>query len=622
MYVFRLSDYLGNVNFCLRESDTPLSLPSRSKVLNAVTNNVFRSLIIGNEQMVKDTQQLFDAYREMVDETPCDLSAELVSTGKSEFERACVQDQLTAKLYMDALFELLTAGATGDAVFGGIYDRGYKRLLTALRDAGCKFSEKSQRPTPADVNICLSLLDISMDCTTLSKTSTLNAISNCVSRAILYGSRADQRRLASILEEALPKLIIDWFGDLGDNMNNQEALYVQALILYLRDGLSVAQHAVAPQGEMNPQIRDEFRWVVDESRKLNETFPTLRLYDMYLNAFYRVVELCLNKLSDSGVTSPLNEEVILDFAQWEQSIRRNLTSKVWDQNPAELSGSWELIDVAGRGSLEVMMATPSEALFGVEKGVTIILRKDGSVEVGSDSNDSDMPSPSPVSPTSAQWFYRPGPAHLDTCEFTFANEIDSEKVLLTYTGYIDRGQRIESRLSNRPIRMTGRVMSTIDGKMIGSGRFIMVLRRSKSLWKKSSPTTAISRSQRLDGGPALSFPEGERRVVDYDGGQIIVTKNGGELYAIDARCPHLGLPMKRGKIIKGDNANDPTITCNFHNSEFSLKDGSCKIWCSKVMGVPGTEWIAKMSSKFGAKEFSPATVYKVEIENERVVVLL
>jgi hypothetical protein len=29
------------------------------------------------------------------------------------------------------------------------------------------------------------------------------------------------------------------------------------------------------------------------------------------------------------------------------------------------------------------------------------------------------------------------------------------QMLLTYTGYIDRGQRIESRFSGRPIRMIG-----------------------------------------------------------------------------------------------------------------------------------------------------------------------
>ena len=217
---------------------------------------------------------------------------------------------------------------------------------------------------------------------------------------------------------------------------------------------------------------------------------------------------------------------------------------------------------------------------------------------------------------------------MDTCEFELTNEVDSEKVLLTYTGYIDRGQRIESRLSNRPIRMTGRIMSTVGGKMIATGRVIMVLRRPKSqrtrrpILQPASAAPIQKRPVSLDCGPASSFPEGERRVVDYgNGGTVIVTKTGGELFAVDARCPHLGLPMKRGKITIGDDFKDPLITCNFHNSEFSLRDGSCKTWCSKVMGVPGTEWLADISSKMGAPEFSPAIVYKVSVENDRVIVI-
>ena len=39
---------------------------------------------------------------------------------------------------------------------------------------------------------------------------------------------------------------------------------------------------------------------------------------------------------------------------------------------------------------------------------------------------------------------RPGPAHLDTCEFYISSKNDPD-FLLKYVGFIDRGQRIESR---------------------------------------------------------------------------------------------------------------------------------------------------------------------------------
>ena len=45
---------------------------------------------------------------------------------------------------------------------GNLYDRGYRRLLTVLKDAGCMLEKWRRRPRPPeDKNICLSLLDMS-----------------------------------------------------------------------------------------------------------------------------------------------------------------------------------------------------------------------------------------------------------------------------------------------------------------------------------------------------------------------------------------------------------------------------------------------------------------------------
>lgn len=42
------------------------------------------------------------------------------------------------------------------------------------------------------------------------------------------------------------------------------------------------------------------------------------------------------------------------------------------------------------------------------------------------------------------WCFRPGPAHLDTCEFYVQSGTKAD-LMLKYVGFIDRGQRIESR---------------------------------------------------------------------------------------------------------------------------------------------------------------------------------
>lgn len=120
----------------------------------------------------------------------------------------------------------------------------------------------------------------------------------------------------------------------------------------------------------------------------------------------------------------------------------------------------------------------------------------------------------------------------------------------------------------------------------------------------------IIEATRVDIGSVNSIPNGERKIIDTSAGTIIVANVDNKLYAVNAKCPHLGLPMKKGKIDLDDNGN-PQITCNFHNSKFSLEDGKCNKWCTGVLGIPNTGFIAGISGKFGGEENSPATTYKV-----------
>lgn len=39
---------------------------------------------------------------------------------------------------------------------------------------------------------------------------------------------------------------------------------------------------------------------------------------------------------------------------------------------------------------------------------------------------------------------------------------------------------------------------------------------------------------------------GERKIVDTEVGAVIVANVEGSFYAVLAKCPHLGLPMKTG----------------------------------------------------------------------------
>lgn len=48
-------DYMGMINFCLEPSDSGLSGPSTTKLLNEITNEVFRVIMIGFEPAFKET---------------------------------------------------------------------------------------------------------------------------------------------------------------------------------------------------------------------------------------------------------------------------------------------------------------------------------------------------------------------------------------------------------------------------------------------------------------------------------------------------------------------------------------------------------------------------------------
>lgn len=443
------TDYLGLINFCLRSTDVALSGPSRSKVLNELTNDVFKALIIGNDNGAQSTLQSFSSVRETLQSVPCYMDmgenqlearrpVTLLESGEgvarqldSGADSSCdldngLRDLKTALEYTEWLEKLLVTGETTDIVLGGIYDKGYRGLLTLLTGAGCRIMP-GQRPSPIESNICLSLIDLSTPIAT--KTKELNAISNCVSRAVLYGGKREKDFLAQTITNQTSAFASKWCNS---DESAQEILFLKALSMLLLRGLAATEKLIS-SFEMTKSSS-----ILGESRleggigSISLSPPPLRLFDTYTNAFQRVVEVCLSEISQRADKVPQNEDVLLNFVQWEQSLRRNLTSEFWRENPVELAGTWELIDIAGQGSLQPIMVKDTDLYFGMTEGMMVELCRDGKVEM-------KFPGVEGM-----KWFFKPGPAHLDTCEFLIRSTTDSDLVL-NYVGFIDRGQRIESR---------------------------------------------------------------------------------------------------------------------------------------------------------------------------------
>ena len=71
-----------------------------------------------------------------------------------------------------------------------------------------------------------------------------------------------------------------------------------------------------------------------------------------------------------------------------------------------------------------------------------------------------------------------------------------------------------------------------------------------------------------------SFNENPEQLLKVKRDDILVIKNNDGFYAINNRCPHLGLALNLG----GCNHQEKTIHCKFHSSDFSYDTGEVKAW--------------------------------------------
>ena len=86
--------------------------------------------------------------------------------------------------------------------------------------------------------------------------------------------------------------------------------------------------------------------------------------------------------------------------------------------------------------------------------------------------------------------------------------------------------------------------------------------------------------------------ENDGTYVEVEGNPIALFNLGGEIYAIDNTCSHVGGPLSLGRV-----KNDE-VECPWHGSRFDIKTG-------EVTGFPARE---------------PATTYRVRITGDDVEV--
>jgi 3-phenylpropionate/trans-cinnamate dioxygenase ferredoxin subunit len=69
-------------------------------------------------------------------------------------------------------------------------------------------------------------------------------------------------------------------------------------------------------------------------------------------------------------------------------------------------------------------------------------------------------------------------------------------------------------------------------------------------------------------GDAEAVPTGEMRAFDVSGNKVNVSNAGGQLYAFENTCTHMGCSLANGEL------DGTVVTCACHGSQFDVTSGA------------------------------------------------
>jgi nitrite reductase/ring-hydroxylating ferredoxin subunit len=119
-------------------------------------------------------------------------------------------------------------------------------------------------------------------------------------------------------------------------------------------------------------------------------------------------------------------------------------------------------------------------------------------------------------------------------------------------------------------------------------------------------------SKKISIGQIADFPTGKAKIIQAEGTAIVINRVDDKFYAIENRCPHMGLPLGANKV------EGTTITCPFHGSKFDMCTGENLDWVTSFAGAKLPEWSRKLISM--GKKPQAIKTFRVLVENNQVFI--
>ena len=93
--------------------------------------------------------------------------------------------------------------------------------------------------------------------------------------------------------------------------------------------------------------------------------------------------------------------------------------------------------------------------------------------------------------------------------------------------------------------------------------------------------TVVETAQRRRAASLDELEAKDRMVVGVEGNTVCLLLEGGEVHAVDNRCPHMGFPLHRGSVADG------ILTCHWHHARFDLcSGGTFDQWADELRRFP------------------------------------